>query len=250
LAVFDSGGVKINYDVGGSGNPVFFVHGFASNYRVNWENTGWFKTCIAHGRRVVALDLRGHGKSEKPLSPPDYHPGIMGGDIIRLMDHLGIAAADLIGYSMGAWICSHLMISFPKRVNAVVLGGIGDNLLVFSDRSERIAGALTTPFPDAITEPFLKTLRQFSELLGNDARALAACTRGVYAPGIPEFSQAERPVLLITGELDEVAGQPNRLAELIPGAEMKIVPACDHLTALTHRAFKEEVLGFLSRHPL
>jgi pimeloyl-ACP methyl ester carboxylesterase len=182
--------------------------------------------------------------------PADYHPLLMGGDIIRLMDHLGIEHADLIGYSMGAWISSHLMITFPERLNAVVLGGIGDNFLTFSERSERTAGALTTPFPDAITDPFLKAVRTFSDLLGNDVRALSACTRGVYATGIPEFSRATKPVLLITGAMDDVAGQPDRIAELIPGSEKKIVPACDHLTALTRRTFKEEILRFLNHHPI
>jgi pimeloyl-ACP methyl ester carboxylesterase len=249
LAVFNSDGVKIHYDVAGNGNPVLFVHGFASNYKVNWGNTGWINTFIKRGRQVVALDLRGHGKSAKPMAPSDYHPLLMGGDALRLMDHLGIERADLIGYSMGAWISSHLMIAFPERLSAVVLGGIGDTFLATSDRSERIAGALTTTFSDAMTDPFLKAVRNFSELVGNDARALAACARGVYATGIPEFGRATLPVLIITGALDDVAGQPDRLTGLIPGAEKKIVPACDHLTALTRQAVKEEVLRFLDRHP-
>ncbi|MFH0724769.1 MAG: alpha/beta hydrolase [Pseudomonadota bacterium] len=246
---FNSNDVKIHYAVAGSGKPVLFAHGFASNYKVNWENTGWIKTVTTQGRKAVTLDLRGHGKSAKPPAPADYHPHLMGGDVIRLMDHLGIERADLIGYSMGAWIASHLMLSFPERLNTVVLGGIGDSFLTFRDRSERTVGALTTPFPDAITDPFLKAVRTFSELLGNDVRALSACTRGVYATGIPEFSRATRPVLLITGALDDVAGQPDRITKLIPGAEKKTVPACDHLTALTRREFKEEVLRFLDRHP-
>jgi pimeloyl-ACP methyl ester carboxylesterase len=240
----------INYDVRGDGTPIIFIHGFASNYKVNWENTGWINTFAGRGRRVVALDLRGHGKSEKPFSPADYHPALMGGDVIRLMDHLGMEKADLISYSMGAWISSHLMISFPERLNAVVLGGMGDNLLAFGDRAERVAEALLTPFPDAITHSFLKALRSFSELVGNDTRALAACTRGVYAAGIPDFSRTTSPVLIITGALDDVVGQPDRLAEQIPGAEKIIMPSCDHLTALTRQAVKEEVFRFLHRHPL
>lgn len=248
MAVFDSDGVKINYNVGGNGNPVFLVHGFASNYKINWENTGWTQALITRSRQVVTLDLRGHGKSGKPLSPSDYSPGHMGRDIIHLMDHLEMERADLIGYSMGAWISSHLMIASPERLNAVVLGGFGDNLLTFRDRAERMAGALTTPFPDAITQPFLKTVREFSRLVGNDTRALVACTRGVYAAEIPEFSRTRRPVLIITGALDDVAGPFDRIKKLLPGAEKKIVPACDHLTALTRQAVKDEVFQFLDRH--
>jgi pimeloyl-ACP methyl ester carboxylesterase len=249
VADFNSDGLNIYYDVKGSTRPVVFVHGFASNYKVNWENTGWSKTFIARGRQVVTLDLRGHGKSAKPLSPADYHPGHMGNDIIRLMDHVGIERADLIGYSMGAWICAHLMIASPTRLNAVVLGGIGDNLLTFHGRSEQMASALTTPFPDAILHPFLRTVRSFSDLVGNDARALAACTRGVYATGVPEFGRTRVPVLILTGSLDDVAGKPDRISELIPGAEIFMVPACDHLTALTRQAAKDAALGFLDRHP-
>lgn len=245
MSMLNANGNELFYFTAGTGKPIVLVHGFASNHQVNWINTGWVKWFTDRGRQVVAMDLRGHGKSEKFHSPDDYHPRLMGGDVMALMDHLGIDRADLMGYSMGGWISSHLMITHPGRFNAVVLGGIGDNLLNFDNRSEKIAQALTTPYPDQITQPFLQAVRGFADLLGNDIRALSACTRGVYKTGEPDFSGASRPVLLITGAQDDVAGAPDRFTRMIPGARKIIVPACDHLTALTRRAYKEAVIQFL-----
>jgi len=251
LAIFSYQGVDIAYSMAGVGDPVVLIHGFASNHHTNWGNTGWINKLVQHGKQVIALDLRGHGNSTKFHSPADYHPHLMGEDVIRLMDHLQIERADIIGYSMGSWISSHLMILYAERVNAVVLGGAGDNILLnFNNRTESVARSLTTPNPDEKTQPFLRDLREFAELLGNDLRALAACTRGLYRAGLPELGQSSRPVLLITGEADDVAGSPYKFAELIPGAQTILVPSCDHLTALIRNAFKIEVLKFLGQHQL
>jgi pimeloyl-ACP methyl ester carboxylesterase len=249
LTVFHSDGVDINYHAAGTGKPVVLVHGFASSHRINWINTGWIDQLTRNGRQVIAPDLRGHGDSTKFYSPADYPCRLMGQDIIGLMDRLEIESADMIGYSMGAWISSYLMVRFPERFNAVVLGGIGAVIMEFHQRGEQIARALSTPYPEQITQPFLRALREFSELAGNDLRALTACARGVYSDGPPNFQSAEKPVLVITGEKDDVAGPPEKLAALIPNAQTVIVPACDHLTALTRREYQLEVFKFLDRHP-
>jgi pimeloyl-ACP methyl ester carboxylesterase len=248
MTFFNSGGVNIHFHVAGTGKPIVLIHGFSSNYKVNWENTGWIKKFISAGRQVIAIDLRGHGKSDKPDSPSDYHIQYVGLDVIRLMDTLEINSAELFGYSMGAWISAYLTGTYPKRVTAAVLGGIGDKFLSFKERAERMASAITTPFPNAITDPHLRTVRQFAELVGNDIRALAACTRGLYEAPFVRFNGTHPPILIITGALDETAGEVNLLTNRIPGVEIQIVPKCDHMTTLMRPKSKEIVIEFFNRH--
>src|SRR5215212_6665389 len=130
---FSSDGVRIAYiDVApdtGRGDPILLIHGFASNHAVNWVNTLWVTTLRRAGLRVVALDNRGHGQSEKPHRPEDYDSSVMAGDARRLLDHLEIPRADIMGYSMGARIGAHLAIIDPPRVRSLILGGLGIRLV-------------------------------------------------------------------------------------------------------------------------
>src|SRR3712207_9051579 len=105
MRYFNSDGVSIAYiDVPpheGQGEPILLIHGFGSNHAVNWVNTLWVQALTRAGYRVVALDNRGHGQSEKLYRPEDYDSSVMAGDVRRLVDHLGIRRADVMGYSMG-----------------------------------------------------------------------------------------------------------------------------------------------------
>ena len=123
MPFFDSAGVKIHYHDVGSGEAVVLVHGFASTAEHNWGGTGWIAALSAK-YRVIAPDVRGHGLSDKPHEREAYGYASMGADVTRLMDHLGIERALLIGYSMGASIAIELMLSRPGRFRAIVLGGI------------------------------------------------------------------------------------------------------------------------------
>jgi pimeloyl-ACP methyl ester carboxylesterase len=104
MQFFDSDGVRIAYiDVApasGAGDPVLLIHGFGSNHAVNWLSTMWVKTLTHAGYRAIALDNRGHGQSGKPYDPAAYTPTIMAEDARRLLDHLHIDRADVMGYSM------------------------------------------------------------------------------------------------------------------------------------------------------
>src|SRR5206468_423895 len=107
------------------GTPIVAVHGFASDYRLNWVGTRWQETLTNNGFRVIGLDCRGHGESDKPHDEAAYAVDVMTGDVVRLLDHLGVAAAAYIGYSMGARIGLEVILDFPDRVTRAVLGGIG-----------------------------------------------------------------------------------------------------------------------------
>ena len=129
MPVFHHGSVELAYLDEGEGEPIVLVHGFASSKEVNWVQPGWVATLKGAGRRVIALDNRGHGQSTKLYDPADYHTTKMAEDVRALLDHLGIARADVMGYSMGARIAAFLALAHPDRVRSMVLGGLGMHLI-------------------------------------------------------------------------------------------------------------------------
>ena len=124
LGTFRSGDAEIAYLDAGEGEPVVLVHGFASTKETNWVVPGWIDTLRRAGRRAIALDNRGHGASSKLYDPARYHSAVMADDVRALMDHLGIAQADVMGYSMGARITAYLALAHPARVRRIVIGGL------------------------------------------------------------------------------------------------------------------------------
>ena len=227
--------------------PIVLVHGFASNHVVNWVNTQWVKVLARAGRRVVALDNRGHGQSEKLYDPQDYHANIMATDVRNLLNHLNIQHADLMGYSMGARISAHFNLLFPDRVRATLLGGLGIHLVEGVGLPLGIADAMEAPSAAQLTDPMQRMFRLFAEQTGSDLRALAACIRGSRQTLTPaEAAQLKGPVHIAVGSQDEVAGDPHRLAALIPGAVAFSIEGRDHNLAVGDRTHKEAVLAFLS----
>src|ERR1700726_3551105 len=122
---FHNGDVEISYLDEGTGDPILLVHGFASSKNVNWVYPAWVSELKKNGRRVIALDNRGHGASSKLYDPEDYHIGTMAGDVRALLDHLEIRRADVMGYSLGARITALLAYKSPDRVRSAILGGLG-----------------------------------------------------------------------------------------------------------------------------
>src|SRR3972149_6190490 len=126
---FGSDGVRIAYRDEGEGEPILLIHGFASNVATNWAAPGWIEALTQAGRRVIAYDNRGHGRSETLYEPELYGAPVMAEDGLRLLDHLGIERADVMGYSMGARIAAFLVLNHPERVRSVVFGGLGINMV-------------------------------------------------------------------------------------------------------------------------
>ena len=120
---FDSAGVRIHYEIQGAGEPVILVHGLYASAQKNWGAPGIIADLARH-YRVIALDCRGHGQSDKPAAEGEY--GVkMVDDVVRLMDHLGISSAQIVGYSMGGMIALKLAVAHPERVRGAILGGMG-----------------------------------------------------------------------------------------------------------------------------
>jgi pimeloyl-ACP methyl ester carboxylesterase len=246
MPVFDSRGIKIHYREVGSGEAVVLVHGFASTAEHNWGGTGWI-AALSEKYRAIAPDVRGHGLSDKPHSPEAYGYASMGADVTRLMVHLGIERAVLVGYSMGSSIAIELMLTHPERFRAIVLGGIAydDGLEDKADR-DAIAEAYRADDPAAIKSPVAKAYRRFAESMPNDLKALAALIDGERAPFDPARLAAVRtPVLIVVGTNDIAIGDPKPLAKMIPGARLVMLEGRDHMTAPADPRFKEAVLEFL-----
>ena len=241
---FDSDGLRLHYEVHGpaDGVPIVLVHGFASHYRLNWVGTRWQETLTGAGFRVIGLDCRGHGESEKPHDPAAYATSIMAADVRRLLDHLKLESADYLGFSMGSRIGIQCVLDFPERLGRVVLGGVGIKGALAQAQS--IARAMRGGVPE---NPVAKSFYEFAKARPhNDLEALAACIEAISPPlDTKLLAQVKTPLLLVVGGNDELVSGAEDLVELLPTARLVVVPGRDHLGTVPAREFKEATLGFL-----
>ncbi len=243
---FKHGPVEIAFLDQGEGEPVVLVHGFASNKEVNWVQPGWIATLTGAQRRAVALDNRGHGQSAKLYDPADYHTAVMAEDVRALLDHLGFARADVMGYSMGARIAAFLAVKHPDRVRSLILGGLGIKLVEGAGLPDSIAEALEAPSLEAVTDPVGRMFRTFAEQTKSDLRALAACIRGSRQTlSRAEVASVQVPALVAVGTKDPIAGSAQELAKLLPRGRALEIPDRDHMLAVGDKVFKQGVLDFL-----
>ncbi|MBD2746202.1 alpha/beta hydrolase [Microvirga sp. BT688] len=254
MRYFNSNGVSIAYvDVPpheGQGDPILLIHGFASNHAVNWVNTLWVKTLTRAGYRVVAFDNRGHGESEKLYDPEAYNSYRMAEDGLRLLDHLGIERADVMGYSMGARITAHMALTAPERMRSMLLGGLGIHLVEGVGLPLGIADAMEVPSLADLTDPMQRMFRAFAEQTGSDLKALAACIRGSrQVLTREEVATITLPALVSVGTKDDVSGSGPELARLIPNATALDIPGRDHNLAVGDKVHKQGVLDFLAQRP-
>ena len=243
---FDSDGVRLHYEVNGpeQGTPIVAVHGFASDYRLNWVGTRWQETLTNSGFRVIGLDCRGHGASDKPHDEAAYAVDVMTGDVVRLLDHLGVAAAAYIGYSMGARIGLEVILDFPGRVTRAVLGGIGTTGAI--QHADQIAHAFRIGAPT--DDPVAQTFYKFAAARpANDLLALAACIRGLRPERDRDrLAKIRTPILVVVGDRDEIARGAPDLIEEIPSARLVTIAGRDHMSAVPAREFKAAAVEFLT----
>lgn len=250
MQTFNSDGIRLAFLDEGAGEPVMLIHGFASSIRYNWVDPGWVQLLTGKGFRVIAIDNRGHGESEKLYDRELYAAPLMAEDARRLLDHLSIPRADVMGYSMGARITAFLALAHPDRVRSAVFGGLGGNMIRPMAGTGPIAHALEASSIDDVKNATARTFRAFAERTGSDLKALAACIRGSRDPITREMvGSLTCPVLVATGTEDVISGAADELAALIPGAEALPIPRRDHMLAVGDRVYKEGVLAFLQRRP-
>lgn len=241
---FERDGVRLHYELHGpeDGRPIVLVHGFASHYRLNWVGTRWQETLTTAGFRIVGLDCRGHGSSDKPHDSAAYAVETMAADVRGLLDHLDLQSADYLGFSMGARIGLQAVLDFPERWRKVVLAGLGT--LGAIDQAASIARALRGGRPDTeVAESFFKFA---SGHRGNDLEALAACIEGPATVLDPaRLAAIKTPILVVIGERDELVSGAEDLVAEIPTSRLVTVPGRDHLGTVPAREFKEAALAFL-----
>ena len=239
-------GVRIAYGIAGTGRPVLLVHGFASSREQNWITPGWVGRLAQAGFRVVSLDLRGHGHSDKPREVAAYGER-MTSDLLTVMDAAGEPVMDVMGYSMGAMLTIRLLMQHPERVRRAVVAGVGETY--FDDHAgwqAMVADAVMIEDPSHIADHAARRFRIFSGQKGKDRMALAACMRSprrMYTR--EELKGATRPVLVVAGEKDDLTGSPYPLAQAFADGRAVVIPNKDHMTAVGDPGFKRAVIEFL-----
>ncbi|MEX0955880.1 MAG: alpha/beta fold hydrolase [Rhizobiaceae bacterium] len=251
MEAFSHEGFDLAYLDKGEGDPVLLLHGFGSSLTVNWVNPGWIKTLTEAGYRTIAFDHRGHGQSTKSYDPDDYRPAKMAGDAAALLDHLGLARAHVMGYSMGARVAAFVALGHPGIAATLILGGLGIGMVEGVGEWDEIADALLADDPAAVTGTRPQMFRAFADQTGSDRRALAACietSRELIAPA--QMGRIAQPALIAVGTEDDIAGAPQALADLMANATAFAIEGRDHMLSVGDRTFKARALEFLKEHPL
>lgn len=250
--LFTDNNVSIAYADEGEGEPVVLVHGFASSGAINWITTGWADLLLDHGYRVIILDNRGHGASTKLYEDSAYTPDIMGADIVKLLNYLGVSKAHIMGYSMGARIGAFLAASHPELVHSLVMGGLGIGLVEGTGSWQPIADALLAEEVDLIIDnPRGKLFRMFADRTKSDKKALASCViSSKQEMALEETKHITMPVLIVAGDADDISGDPVALANLLPKAEALVLTGRDHMLAVGDKRYKQAVLDFYKRYPI
>jgi pimeloyl-ACP methyl ester carboxylesterase len=272
----DAGGVRLHYLDRGAGEPVVLLHGFAMDSRSNWAHpwgalgTNDLLAALSAHHRVIALDARGHGESDRPHDCRRYGDAVAE-DVIRLLDALRIPRAHLVGFSAGGMTATWLLVRHPERFEAVALlapktelaealvdgrdPGM-DEVAASLDRGDglgpRLLRALTPPGESPPVTPEEVAARNRALLAGQDAAALACSARGFAAQRVERGALAavRRPVLAMVGTLDPIRPGAEALVARIPGARLRLVEGATHLGLLGAAGLDRELAGFLDEHPI
>lgn len=251
IQFFYHDGFRLAFQEEGQGEPVLLIHGFASSVYVNWVAPGWFRTLVDAGYRVIAIDNRGHGNTDKSYDPAVYMPELMADDAAALLRHLGVGKAHVMGYSMGARISAFMALRVSQMVHTAIFGGLGIGMVTGAGDWETVAEALQVEDPATIVDPRGLMFRKFADNTKSDRKALAACVvtskKELMAD---EVRRITRPVLVAVGAKDTIAGEPQPLAALLPRGEILVIPDRDHMLAVGDKVYKKGVLEFLGRYPI
>lgn len=238
--------------------PILLIHGFSSSSKLNWEDTGWLSALLAAGRRVITVDLPGHGRSGAPEDMDSYSPSRIRADLLQIAFDAGVrpvregdpsSGLDLIGYSLGSRLAWEFGATQPEIVHRIVLGGpnMADPLAEFDLVAAQRYLADGTPIADESTAGLLKMAQA---LPSNNIFALLSLVEAIKGePYDPAEAVPHMPMLLVAGENDERAASMPRLAKLAATsgsmAEELVLPGRNHTSAITSRAFKQAAVAFL-----
>lgn len=227
---------------------VVAVHGFASNARDNWVLTGWVRDLTRAGYRVLALDQRGHGLSDKPHEPGAYGIRTLATDVETVMDAYLVDDALYVGYSLGARVGWEVVRDLPQRIERAVLGGVPDGIPLSRLNLDQVRALVTdgTPVTDPTTQNYIALTERVP---GNDLLSLLALAEGMRASRTVDPDPANAPIspiLFATGSKDAIIEGSRALASAAPNGTFFEIPDRNHFNAPGSRAFKEAALAFLA----
>jgi pimeloyl-ACP methyl ester carboxylesterase len=218
---FDSNGVKIHYTDEGEGPPVVLIHGYRASGLMNWQIPG-ISAQLTKKYRVITIDNRGHGASDKPTLVSQYGAH-MAADVVRLLDHLELDSAHLVGYSMGGMITLKVLALHPERVRSAVIGGMGwielpaEGLPALSSQTEQ--------------------------------KPLEACGQAFPDLGITRDQLAEitRPMIVVIGTDDGLLGRcVDPLRKVRPDVPVVEIAEANHVTCIFRPQFRQAILDYLA----
>ncbi len=192
------------------------------------------------------MDCRGHGLSDKPHDEASYGDRMVG-DILAVMDAAEVPRADVMGYSMGAFLTVGFLMTRPERIRRAICAGIGETYFNRDSHRPGITKALRAADPSTITDPIQKAFRAFASQPGKDREALAACMgadRTLYTR--EQLGTCTVSVLVVDGAKDVQAGSPGPLAQAFADGRAAVVPNRDHMTAVGDKVYKDAVIAFLT----
>jgi pimeloyl-ACP methyl ester carboxylesterase len=261
--------------------PVVLHHGFVADAHSNWLAPGVVDALLGAGRRVIAPDARGHGRSQKPHDPARYGEQRMARDLAVLIDVIGADEVDLVGYSMGAIVAliyasggedreaggrEHPEMRRGERpdgrtlartgrqaggrVRRLVVGGVGSGVIECGgvDRravsNESIIEALRVENPATLASPEAAAFRRLADAMGGDREALVAQASSIFRGEI-QLERIAAPTLVLAGDADPLAVRPEVLAAAIPQATLRILSG-NHMQAVADPRFAKSIVDFLA----
>lgn len=259
---FDSNGTRIHYTVEGEGEPVVLIHGLAVNADLNWRTPGVTRALAKHFR-VISLDNRGHGLSDKSCEQGNYGTEMVE-DIIRLLDHLKIEKAHVAGYSMGGFITLKMVTMYPERLlsAAPTAAGWEDPNGDQRGRVDELASSLTegqgfgalvrllepgggepNPIKMAVLNGFMAYL--------NDQKAVARVVAQIEELSVTEdqLRSNQVPVLSIVGAKDPLRTGVDAMVGVMANHEAVFIAGADHISAIRRKEYVDSLKSFFARHP-
>ena len=233
---FDSGAAAIHFIEAGEGEPVILHHGNTGSVN-GWLRTGIFQA-LSDNYRVIAMDARGHGKSDKPHDVASYGKE-MSEDIIRLMDHLDIEKAHIVGYSMGTRVFAKALTDQEDRFLSAVFGGFAP----VWDWTREDEDQVKIRSEQMLANPPQRLVDQ-----GQDTIALATLVLGFSELAVTDdaLRSLSLPIIAIVGSEDFLYESVIEFSELLPRMELVVIEGANHGQALGRPEFLESVQGFLS----
>ena len=266
MGIFQAGQHRLHYEDLGAGRPVVLIHGF-TNYGLSW--TPQLAALVHAGYRVILPDLPGHGASAPASALCTVTD--LGGDLIELLDHLGIRSAAFCGLSLGGMIALQMAVDQPERVAALV---VANSRRSFSDpeatalvdgwsglllQHDGPLKRLHATWPMLVNGPFRQSAAGHAafEAWARVAASVEGSSLCFVARGMNQFDlqgrlgQVRAPVLVISGERDRLfsAEHGNEIAQEIAGSSYAMIPGAGHLSSLdTPDQFNRLLLDFLAVH--